>query len=67
MIKVINEVSIHEIDGKETSVPTPVLTVLSHWNHDSLVVLHTDGKKITVSARELQAAITNATNVVRFG
>lgn len=67
MIKVSNEITIYEVDGKEQSVPMPAMAVLSHWNRPALVVLHVDGKKLTVSARDLQAAITNATNVASHG
>jgi hypothetical protein len=66
MIKVSSEVTIYETNGKENSVPMPVLSVASHWNRDSLVILEIAGQKVTVSAKDLQAAITNATNTVRY-
>jgi hypothetical protein len=67
MIKVRNEVTVYEIDGKETSVPSPVIVVCSHWNRDSLVVLESDGMRLTVSARDLLEAVANATNSGRHG
>lgn len=67
MIKVSNDVTIYEADGKETTVPMPTLAVASHWNRDSLVLLAFGGQTIAVSARDLQAAIANATNTVRHG
>jgi len=62
MIKVQNMLLIYEADGQETKVPMPVLTVASHWNKSSLVVLEIDGDKWTVDAADLHAAIVNATN-----
>jgi hypothetical protein len=67
MIKVANEITVYEENGTETKVPMPTLSVLSHWNRDSLVVLEIAGQKISVSARDLQAAIANAVNTVRHG
>ncbi|HVY79846.1 MAG TPA: hypothetical protein VG994_02600 [Steroidobacteraceae bacterium] len=62
MIKIACEVTVYEIDGKETSMIPPVtITVRSHWNRDSLVVLEVDNRKMAVSAADLHAAITNAT------
>lgn len=64
MIKVRNEITVYEIDGKEQSgLAMPVLAVSSHWNRDSLVVLESDGIRLTVSARDLLVAIANATNL----
>jgi len=66
VIKVSNEVTIYEVDGQATGgIPMPTMTVASHWNRDSLVVLHVNGKRVTVAARDLQAAVNNATNVNR--
>lgn len=66
MIKSSNEVDIYEVDGQESAVPVPRLLVSNHWNRDSLVVLEVHGKRLTVSARDLQAAIANATNVNKW-
>lgn len=66
VIKVSNEVTVYEVDGKEPGgLPMPTLTIASHWNRDSLVVLHVNGQRLTVAARDLQAAVSNATNVAR--
>lgn len=66
MIKVANEITVYEVNGKKTDiVPTPTMAVLSHWNQNSLVVLDVAGTKVTVAARDLQAAIHNATNTAR--
>lgn len=63
MLKVINEITIYETNGKESSgLPLTTLLVVSHWLRDSLVVLEIAGQRVTVSARDLQAAIVNATN-----
>lgn len=68
MIKVSNEVPVYEIDGTATSgIPQPTIGVGSHWNRDNFVVLTVDGKKITVCARDLKAAVDNSTNSVRHG
>jgi hypothetical protein len=67
MIKVVNTVSIYEVNGTEhRGLDAPTLTVSSHWNNDRSVVLELDGKKITVAASDLHAAITNACNTKRF-
>jgi hypothetical protein len=65
VIKVHNTVNIVEIDGKECGGLDPTLAVHSHWNRDQLVVLELDGKRVTVSAGDMLAAIANATNTRR--
>lgn len=66
MIKVSNIVTVYEVDGKETTgIPMPTISVLSHWNRDSMVVLELAGQRVTVSAQDIRAAIDNATNVSR--
>ncbi len=65
MIKVSNEMTIYEIDGKEVGGLLAVentLTVRSHWNRNALVVLEYGGRRLAVSADDLQRAIRNATN-----
>lgn len=63
MIKVKNEVGIYEIEGEEAPpIEGPTIEVLSHWNRDDLVVLKVDEKSYTVLARDLNAAISNATH-----
>ena len=73
MIKSINQLSVYELNGKRVDSPltedAPVLRVVSHWNDDGWVVLDCapDGDKethvtLTVNVRDLQAAVTNASN-----
>lgn len=68
-IKVVSQVPIREIDGKELGVTPalPEIIVRSHWNRNELVVLEIDGKKYTLAATDLQGAISNATNTRRHG
>lgn len=67
MIKVSNEVQVYEVNGKETpAVDCPKISVHSHWNETAKVTLEIEGKKLTVLARDLGAAIANATNIARF-
>lgn len=67
MLKVSNEVTIYETDGKECKeCPLPTMRVSSHWNRDSMVVLEVGDQRVTVSARDIHAAIMNATNVARY-
>ena len=42
------------------------LTVKSHWNDSSKVVLMVEGCAVTVYVKDLQAAIENSVNVARF-
>ena len=67
MIKVTNEISIYEVEGKalETTIGDPKLKINSHWNNPDRVEMEFDGKKITILARELKVAIDNATNTAR--
>jgi hypothetical protein len=75
MIRSINLVEILEINGTDFSKipdgerPDRQLTVESHWNYDSLVVLQhgASGEKIAVNAGDLITAITNARNSHRHG
>ena len=67
MLTVSNELTVLEIDGKVCAVPAPRLGVHSHWNRTSCVVLVVEGKHYTVSAKELEAAIKNATNTAKYG
>lgn len=67
MIEVESKVRCYEIDGKDTPmIDTPRIIVRGHWNIDTFVVLEIDGKRYTVSAKDLHAAINNATNTARF-
>lgn len=65
MLRVLNEVTVHEINGKETSSTQPVI-VKNHWNDPALVLVTVAGVEVTVSATELAAAVKNATNTARF-
>ena len=66
MIKVRNEVTVYETNGKETQgLERPILIVSSHWNWDDRVDLTIGGDRITVLARDLEAAVKNATNTRR--
>lgn len=69
MITNTNKLPIYEING--TDVPPGAkdaeIEVASHWNESSKVVLVVDGKRLTVVASDLGAAIRNATNTARHG
>lgn len=62
-MKVINEIEIYEVDGREVK-PSDCgrLVISSHWNRDDFVVIKLSGVAITVSVRKLLPAIQNATN-----
>lgn len=66
MIKVESELKVYEIEGLDVTIDGRTLKVLSHWNSHDRVVLEIEGKKHTVVARDLLAAISNATNTARF-
>jgi len=63
----MSEVSVYEKDGKEVDrVGERLLVVLSHWNRKEFVRLQVGDADVTVSSRDLKAAIENATNTARF-
>lgn len=63
MIDVSSEVKCYEVNSQEVKgLDYPIIKVKSHWNHRDFVVLEIDGKTYAVSARDLTAAIENATN-----
>jgi hypothetical protein len=68
VIEVINELTIYEIDGKAVAIrDTPTLTVKSHWNDPEWIILCTpDGRRFTLNAKDMRAAIENAANTRRF-
>lgn len=66
MIVVENRVPIYEVGGERVEGPQAPLEVSSHWNDDAWVSLTFGGKKITVNAKDLLAAVDNATNTHRF-
>jgi len=61
-IEIENKISIKEINGKKCELDGKKLIVKSHWNESRRVVLECESKNITVLAKDLQAAILNATN-----
>ena len=64
MIKVKQEVTIYEEDGKDVPMTTrKSLGVESHWNWNERVILVLGEKRITVIGRDLTTAITNAMNI----
>lgn len=72
MIQVHNEVTVYEQDGKEVGgdLDRPKLLVTSHWTQSDKVVLEFEYKRGTmvtavVLARDLRAAVDNATNTAR--
>lgn len=68
MIHVHNEVKIYEIDDKEIPIGnSKKLHVESHWNSEKMVILMFVDFRITVTASDLQQAISNATNSNRYG
>ena len=70
MIEVVNTVEVYELNGgelRDIKSKKPKLVVKNHWNRNEFVVLQIDeGKIITVLAKDLRAAIDNATNSARF-
>lgn len=67
MIKVTSEVRIYERDGKDYESGAPALAIVSHWSDRSRVtIVLPDGTKLTVIARDLEAAIKNATNTAKY-
>ena len=67
MIKVENEIVVYEVDGISTKSFDTKLKLSSHWNEQSKVVLELEGgRRYTVVAKDLIAAISNATNTALF-
>lgn len=66
MIKVSSAVRIYETNGDEATDSDKHLHVESHWNRTEMVILSIDNLRITVSAKDLEAAIANAKNSARF-
>lgn len=70
MIKVSSQVRVVEVNGGKPVPPElDHMTASSHWNMDNLVVLELPNSRNTwtVSRRDLEAAIQNATNSNRHG
>ena len=67
MIKVTNELVILKIGEKTEPVGGKKLIIHSHWNDNDLIDIELPGfDKITVGAKDLEAAISNAKNSSRF-
>ena len=65
MAKVKCDVDCYAVDGKETTAMNgsrPTVVVTNDGLHHDRVSLTVEGKVVTVLARDLQAAIHNATN-----
>lgn len=65
MIKVKCDVDGYSVEGKETTAMNaarPTVVVTNDAMHNDRVALTVEGKAVTVLARDLQAAIQNATN-----
>jgi hypothetical protein len=63
-MKVVNHIPIREINNKEVDFTANTLTIESHWNRPSLVVVRVNSDvSISVNADELKRAIENATNI----
>lgn len=68
MISVLSKVRAYEANGKNiVGLEAPHVHVESHWNYPERVVLvWPNGEKLTVLAKDLHAALTNASNVARY-
>lgn len=67
MIDVTNIVKIYEIDGVNTVIPIPAITISSHWNyHERINITTPSGEQYTVLSKDLLAAILNAGNTAAF-
>ena len=67
MIQVSSKVEVIEINGKDVGInESEVIEVKNHWSANTLVVLVVDGKSFTVSVKEMEAAIKNATNTAKY-
>jgi len=74
MIKSLNEVDVHEADGKDDKIwPRKKLRVSSHplWSHFVILQWYDEpereGGTVAVNAADLEAAIKNAQNSNRHG
>lgn len=66
MITVVNTIKIYEVDGTETRlIEPPSIRIESHWNRSELVVFVVGENRYTLVARDVTAAIANATNTGR--
>lgn len=51
------KIPVYEIDGDDKSLKDLKITIKSHWNRNSLVVIVLGGKEYTVSADALDKAV----------
>lgn len=61
MIEVSCIVKIYDQEPKEED-----LLVHNHWNRSEMVVIEVGGRRYTVSANDMKAAIDNCKNINRF-
>lgn len=68
MVEVHQKIEALHVGGADEGTKSErPLVVRSHWNRDDLVILRLgDGEEIAVRAKELRAAVENATNTARF-
>jgi len=66
VIKVSSKVKVYEVNGIDVAVSDTEIEVVSHGIRPELVTLVVEGKRLTVAARDLDAAITNARNSARY-
>ena len=63
-----NTIKVYEVDGTDAAmIDGPTVKVHSHWNQNDMVTLEVAGKRYTVLAKDLESAVSNATNTGRFG
>ena len=62
MIQVKNKITVYEINDKECKLGSNTIEVRNHWNNKRIVVIEVAGNSYAVSASDLEAAISNATN-----
>lgn len=67
LTSVVSKVKAYEQNGKDVvGLEYPHVHVEAHWNYPERVVLvWPNGEKLTVIAKDLNAAIANATNTNR--
>jgi len=66
MINVESKIRCYEVNDEEIQgLDYPTIKITNHWNEHEFVVLVINGNTYTVSAKDLKAAIENATNVAR--
>lgn len=63
MISVTSALTVKQVEGADCPVPAPKLFVRSIFSYPRWVELEIDGKRVSLDARDLHAAIDNATNV----